>query len=356
MKIGLVASFSFQTVPETNSNIQNKYTHINSVILLQQQKIHKKRVQQLFMRSSSGARVLGNDRDLLSREEEVRILFQIKRQKDLNLLCDRISEEEGCSISVGQWAIAAGVDVMQLLHDLQLSQRAKSRLLTSHTVLVESVARKYSNTKSMSFDDLVQEGNIGLLTAVEKFDPDRGCRFSTFARWWITASILRAIQNKDQLIRLPVATHDRIRRIWTVRNQLRTELGYQPSEDEIAEALHMSISELRFYGEAIQTMSLEKLPTMTSQYTSIIEVQKDIVSSTTIHNILETVLSNDEALAVRLRFGLFGTEPQSFNEIGKSMHKSGEGIRKMITRALRKIQQTEFGLKNFNDFISFFEI
>mmetsp|Transcript_36154 Transcript_36154/g.47684 ORF Transcript_36154/g.47684 Transcript_36154/m.47684 type:complete len:377 (+) Transcript_36154:175-1305(+) len=293
------------------------------------------------------------DLELLSREEEIRIMLQIQKYNELHALSDLLTSKYGQSLTVGEWASAAGRDTVQLLDDLNKGNKARVELLRAHEILVESIARKYVGTKSMSHSDLVQEGSLGLIKAAEKFQPDRGYRFSTFARWWIKATILRAIENKDQMIRLPVATSQRIRKIVALRNELENQNGYQPSEEELADAMGMSVPELRFYDDAQKTMrtaSPEKVE-LSSSSSAEEEIRDNVALANKVKNVLEEHLAPDEAYAVQLRFGLLGSKPKSFNEIGKMMSLSGEGIRKKVTKSLKKIQQTETASQILLDFI-----
>ncbi|CAM9507786.1 unnamed protein product, partial [Heterosigma akashiwo] len=134
----------------------------------------------------------------LTQEEEIQVMSAVQRYHALHHLADELAREHKRSMSVGEWASAAGMDSNQLLNELSKGRRARSKLVKSHEVLVYSIAVKYRNsTKNMSLNDLIQEGSMGLCKAAEKYDPTRSTRFSTAARWWVRASILRAIDDKD---------------------------------------------------------------------------------------------------------------------------------------------------------------
>jgi len=225
----------------------------------------------------------------------------------------------------------------------------KNRFIEHNLKLVVAIAKDYRNL-GLSFPDLIQEGNLGLIRAVEKFDHRRGFKFSTYAVWWIRQALVRAIQNHSRTIRLPSHVHDRLQRSQRVRAELTGKLGREPTSQELAPELGTDADSLealdRFSREAISLESsvagtekrLEDFvpdPGSEAPDGGIDDDRMRIGVGHLIGN-----LTDREQLILRLRYGLSGEEEHTLEQIGQSLGLSRERVRQLEARALKKLRDT----------------
>jgi RNA polymerase primary sigma factor len=213
-----------------------------------------------------------------------------------------------------------------------------------------SIAKRYRN-QGLPMSDLIQEGNIGLMIAVDKFDHSMGNRFSTYASWWIRQTITRALSQKSRTIRLPLHLSDQLRRINMANEILEQELGRDPTDIELSDRLDISAEQVRDTIDANpQTISIETPVGEDSEFGDFIEDDQlpppdeaihSIMLTDTIDRILTKLLPR-EAEILKLRFGLAGKPPQTLEQVGVALGLSRERIRQIERQALRQLRQPQF--------------
>lgn len=240
-------------------------------------------------------------------------------------------------------------------------QEAKKRLIECNLKLVVSMAKRYLGKTSMSFSDLIQEGNLGLIKGVERFDYRRGCHFSTYGTCWIRQAISRAIADQARTIRIPVHMVETINKLGRVTRQLWQTLGREPTEAEIAEVMGMTeekIGEIRRI--ALEPTSLET-PTGEEGDSEFYDFVEDENAKNPSETVIQTMLKEQllavietltprEQKVIRLRYGLDDAHPRTLEEVGKEFNVTRERIRQIEAKALKKLRNPSRS-KKLRDFM-----
>ena len=260
-------------------------------------------------------------------------------------IAQRIEAGREALRKLGKASAACQEELRLLIAD---GQEARDHLIRANTRLVVSIAKRYLS-RGVPFLDLIQEGNLGLMKAVEKFDYQRGYRFSTYATWWIRQTITRAIADQGRTIRVPVHMSDRIRRLYRVARDLEQARGSKPSLEELAQIMHCDVRKIQWMLRVSwQPLSLQhpigededselgsfiendSLPSPSEAATTSLLKEK-------IEQLL-TTLSPREARILRLRFGLHNGRSYTLEEVGQKFGLTRERIRQIEGRALRRLR------------------
>ena len=251
--------------------------------------------------------------------------------------------------TIGKMPILSADEETELMHKIQKGDDcAKERFINSNLKLVVSIAKRFVG-KGIAFDDLIQEGNIGLMRAVEKFDPERGFKFSTYATWWIKQAMSRSIAEKSSMIRYPLHIMDRIYQINTAERKLMAELDHNPTDEELAHFMEVPIELVVKTKMAVAECISLDIPVGDNLDATLNDFIEDEQSSTpesqalqndmtkNIQEILKT-LSEREQFVIERRFGFNGHGRQTLAEIAQSLGVTRERVRQIEGKALSKLR------------------
>jgi RNA polymerase primary sigma factor len=228
-------------------------------------------------------------------------------------------------------------------------QRAREKLIRSNLRLVVNIAREYVN-RGISFLDLIEEGNIGLIHAVKKFNPSMGYKFSTYATWWIKQAIRRAIRNKAKIVRIPSYIVENVSKLKTVTVDLLNKLERPPSVDEIAKQMDITAKKVQSIENAIRsTVSLDVSDVTGSDIiwvlANIIPDKRTLTPEDELEEIFEResvehlldIINKREAMILKMRYGLSDGKPKTLDEIGKKLRLSRERVRQIEKATIQKL-------------------
>jgi RNA polymerase primary sigma factor len=274
---------------------------------------------------------------LLNAAEEVELAMRIE--------AGLFAEEKLSHMSAAEKSSQVGLDLQWVARD---GQRAKSHLLGANLRLVVSLAKRYTG-RGMQFLDLIQEGNLGLIRAVEKFDYTKGFKFSTYATWWIRQAITRAMADQARTIRIPVHMVEVINKLARVQRQMLQDLGREPTPEELSRELDMTpekVIEVQKYGREPISLHTPLGEDGDSEFGDLIEdteavVPADAVGFTMLQRQLESLLdslSEREAGVIRMRFGLGDGQPKTLDQIGDTFGVTRERIRQIESKTMAKLR------------------
>ena len=250
--------------------------------------------------------------------------------------------------------LSSKVEEVELKRQVRLGRQAKDDFLTANLRLVVANARRYANTSGIDFLDLIQEGNLGLIRAVEKFDWRKGFKFSTYATWWIRQAITRAIADKSRTVRIPVHLHDTLAAVRAAQASLKAELGRDPKPAEIAEEAGVTVDKVELALGVADTVSLEQpVGEDGAQLGDFIE-DEDAVDPVRVTEELDIAdslrrsisrLPDREGRILALRYGFLDGVPRTLEEIGDEFNLTRERIRQLEKLALCRLRHPSFGIR-----------
>ncbi|MBL1209629.1 RNA polymerase sigma factor, RpoD/SigA family [Geminocystis sp. GBBB08] len=293
---------------------------------------------------------------LLSHEQEIIFGKQVQQMMALYHVKEQLTQELDREPTTEEWANAVEKDLNQIKKIIHQGKRAKQKMIEANLRLVVAIAKKYQK-RNMEFLDLIQEGSLGLERGVEKFDPTKGFKFSTYAYWWIRQAITRAIAQQARTIRLPIHITEKLNKIKKTQRELSQKLGRSPSPNEIAIALELEPAQIReYFSIARQPISLD-VRVGDNQDTELSELLEDDGISPDnyitqelmrqdLHKLLGE-LTPQQQQVVKLRFGLDDGKELSLAKIGQRMSISRERVRQLEQQALAHLRKKRGTVKEY---------
>ncbi len=279
---------------------------------------------------------------LLAAEEEISIGASIQEARGRLKLLDETRRAEG--LTEEEWTEERARCARELIE-------IKNRMISSNLRLVVSIAKNYQH-RGLGLLDLIDEGNIGLIEAVERFDYTRGCRFSTYGTWWIRQAIIKSLADKGRVIRIPIHMLNTIKKCYFVAKQLTQELGRDPNPEELAEKLGMDARRVKEIMKLSQETASLDTTVDEDNVTHLSDLIKDenvtepfeAVFSMALQDTLSGVLKNlsqREITIIQLRYGLNGEGPRTLEETGKLLGITRERVRQIQEKALQKLKELQ---------------
>ncbi|MEH1899715.1 MAG: RpoD/SigA family RNA polymerase sigma factor [Nostoc sp.] len=293
---------------------------------------------------------------LLTPEQEITNARLVQQMMAIEQQRQAIALQLNREPTARELATSLGQTEAEVQSIVQQGERAKQKMVTANLRLVVAIAKKYQN-RNLEFLDLIQEGTLGLYRGVEKFDPNKGYKLSTYAYWWVTQSITRAIAEQSRTIRLPIHINEKLNKIKKIQRELSQSLGRKPTVVEIAEELKVKPEQVREYIQADRKLVSLEMRVGNEQETELSELLADekispleeLNSSLMRQNIKELLASlvPIQREVLTLRFGLENDHQLSLTQIGERLNLSRERIRQLEHKALSILRRQKSDIEEY---------